>query len=234
MVAERAQTPSRLRILIADDFPQAAEGLAKWFSALGFTVQTAYDGAQALEAAERFSPQIMILDIEMPKLTGYEVAERVRQTPWGKNIVLVAFTALRSGEHRLRAQRAGFDDNLVKPVAFSEITSLVRDKWQQISVRKASAIAVSPNQEDVKRAFELARSAFERVRQVERRGRHPRQMMRPPDSGDEYEWWSSINHQTRIERDSAYREFGEAQKSFANLLTLHIKTSNRQREYRLS
>jgi CheY-like chemotaxis protein len=226
MSADRADLPSRLqRILIADDFPQAAENLAKWLRQLGFTVQTAQDGAQALDAAERFLPQLIILDIEMPKLTGYEVAERVRQKPWGKNIVLVAFTALGTNEDRRRSLNAGFDDHLVKPVAFSNIVSLVSDRWQQMSARKTPEIGATPDQAAIRRAFELARRAFERIREVEQRLRtSPKEMMLAADNREEYQWWVSINRQIQIERDSAYREFGEAQKSFAYLLSLHMKT----------
>jgi CheY-like chemotaxis protein len=220
MTADRANAPSRFhRILIADDFPQAAESLAKWLVHLGCTVETAEDGAQALETAERFLPQLVILDIEMPKLTGYEVAERIRQQPWGQNVVLVAFTTLGTIEHRRQSLNAGFDDYLTKPVALSEIGSLVRGRWQQLSERKTNEFSLSPDQAAIRRAFQAARKAFDRIRQLER------QLETHSDGGEEYQSWASAKRQTQIARDSAYGKFREAQKSFARLLSLHMKTS---------
>ena len=227
MTADRANAPSRFhRILIADDFPQAAESLAKWLVHLGCTVETAEDGAQALETAERFLPQLVILDIEMPKLTGYEVAERIRQQPWGQNVVLVAFTTLGTIEHRRQSLNASFDDYLTKPVALSEIGSLVRGRWQQLSERKTNEFSLTPDQAAIRRAFQAARKAFDRMRQLERQlETHPKEMVLLPDGGEEYQSRASARRQTQIARDSAYGEFREAQKSFACLLRLRMKTS---------
>ncbi len=114
-----------LRILVADDYPRAAEYLARSVKRSGHKVETATDGRQALESAERFRPDVIFLDIWMPKLNGYEVAKTIRQQSWGKNILLVALTSFGSEEDRQRSQKAGFDEHLVKPVFLETIRSLL-------------------------------------------------------------------------------------------------------------
>lgn len=79
MSAERADAWDVPRILIADDYPHAAEHLARWLKRFGHEVETATDGRQALETAERFRPEVMFLDIAMPELNGYEVASKIRE-----------------------------------------------------------------------------------------------------------------------------------------------------------
>ena len=110
------------RILVVDDYPQAAECLARWLKTFGHDVETATDGEQALESAERFRPEVIFLDIAMPKLNGYEVATKIREQPWGKKIFLVALTASSDPE---RSRKAGFDAHIVKPAFPAEITSLL-------------------------------------------------------------------------------------------------------------
>ncbi len=113
------------RILVVDDYPGAAECLARWLRALGHEVETATDGRQALESAERFRPGVIFLDLAMPKLNGYQVATRIRQRPWGKNIVLVALTAFGGERDRQRSREAGFDEHIVKPAFPAEIRSIL-------------------------------------------------------------------------------------------------------------
>ena len=125
MSAERAGAWDVCRILIADDYPHAAESLALCLKRFGHEVETATDGRQALESAERFHPEVIFLDIAMPKLNGYEVATKIREQPWGKNIVLVALTAFGTEEDRQRSRKAGFNEHIVKPVFTAEIRSLL-------------------------------------------------------------------------------------------------------------
>ncbi len=89
-----------IRILVVDDYPHAAESLARRPKRLGHEVQMATDGRQALETAERFRPQVIFLDIEMPELNGYQVATTIREQPWGKHVVLVALTGIGTEEDR--------------------------------------------------------------------------------------------------------------------------------------
>jgi CheY-like chemotaxis protein len=79
-------------------------------------VRTACDGTAALELAEEFRPDVLLLDIGMPKLDGFEVARRIRQQPWGRQIVLAALTGWGQEEDKRRTRAAGFDHHFVKPV----------------------------------------------------------------------------------------------------------------------
>jgi CheY-like chemotaxis protein len=115
----------QLRILVVDDFPAAAESLAKWLRQLGHDVQTATDGKSAIEAAECFLPDIIFLDIIMPQMNGYDVAKHIRQQPWGKKMRLVALTALGAAGDRHHCEEAGFDAHLVKPTFHAEIMGLL-------------------------------------------------------------------------------------------------------------
>jgi CheY-like chemotaxis protein len=112
------------RILIVDDYVNFAEGLAKWLRCLGNDVEVAFDGLEGIEAAEKFRPDIILLDISMPKLNGYELAERIRQEPWGKHMMLVALTGYKGQEERERI-RKGFDAHLVKPLIYKQVAALL-------------------------------------------------------------------------------------------------------------
>jgi two-component system, chemotaxis family, CheB/CheR fusion protein len=113
------------RILVVDDFPTLTEGLAKWLRGQGHDVEVAFDGLQALEAAERFQPDIILLDINMPGLDGYETAQRIRRQPWGKEIVLVALTGYGREEDRSRIRDVGFNAHLVKPLVYKQVAALL-------------------------------------------------------------------------------------------------------------
>jgi CheY-like chemotaxis protein len=112
------------RILIVDDYTDLAEGLAKWLRSLGNDAKAAFDGIKGIKAAETFRPHIILLDIDMPKLNGYEVAERIRQQPWGKRMMLVALTGHRTQEDRERI-RKGFNAYLVKPLIYKQVAALL-------------------------------------------------------------------------------------------------------------
>jgi CheY-like chemotaxis protein len=79
-------------------------------------VRTAYDGLEAVEAAAAFNPDVVLLDIGLPKLNGYDACRRIREQPWGKRMVLVAVTGWGQEEDRRRSQEAGFNAHMVKPV----------------------------------------------------------------------------------------------------------------------
>jgi CheY-like chemotaxis protein len=104
------------RILVVDDNETAANVLAMLLKALGNEVRTAFDGLTAIDLAEQFRPDIVLLDIGMPKLNGYETARRIRQQPWGKDMVLAALTGWGQEEDKRRTREAGFDHHFVKPV----------------------------------------------------------------------------------------------------------------------
>jgi CheY-like chemotaxis protein len=104
------------RILVVDDNPDGVETLSRLLRLMGNEVRTAHDGQEALEAAEAFRPDVAVLDIGLPTIDGYEAARRMREQPWGRDMILVALTGWGQEEDRRRAQEAGFDHHLVKPV----------------------------------------------------------------------------------------------------------------------
>jgi PAS domain S-box-containing protein len=115
----------RRRILVVDDNEDAATSLAMLLQLAGHETYTAHDGASALESAERHRPEVVLLDIGLPILNGYEVCRRVREQPWGQEMVLVALTGWGQEEDRIRSRGAGFDDHLVKPVDYAALTALI-------------------------------------------------------------------------------------------------------------
>jgi PAS domain S-box-containing protein len=106
----------RRRILVVDDNKDAAESLAMLLQMTGSVVKTAFDGPDALDALDAFDPEIVLLDIGMPGMDGYEVARRMRARARGKDVMLVALTGWGQAEDKRRALEAGFDLHLTKPV----------------------------------------------------------------------------------------------------------------------
>jgi PAS domain S-box-containing protein len=122
---DRAKARGSRRILVADDNRDAAESLAMMLRLAGHEVHAAHDGRDAVEAAAWFRPDVALLDIGMPKLNGFEVARRVREQPWGRNVVLVAITGWGQEEDKRRATEAGFDCHLTKPVEPAALEKLL-------------------------------------------------------------------------------------------------------------
>lgn len=114
-----------LRILVVDDNRDAADSLGMLLKFLGADAQVAYEGTEALEATRTYRPAVVLLDIGMPGMDGYEVARRVRQEADFRDIVLVAMTGWGQEEDRLRSKSAGFDHHLVKPVAPDVLQALL-------------------------------------------------------------------------------------------------------------
>jgi signal transduction histidine kinase len=123
--APRARATQRRRILLADDNIDFANSLAAVLSSRGHDVRVARDGAEALAAAARFTPDFAFLDIGMPKVHGYEVARRLRELPATSQCVLVAVTGWGQEDDRQRAREAGFDRHLVKPVNPEDIDTIL-------------------------------------------------------------------------------------------------------------
>ncbi len=113
------------RILLADDNRDALDSLATLLQCDGHEVHTAGDGAEALEVAALCHPDVVLLDIGMPKLDGYEVARRIRAEPWGKHAVLIALTGWGQDEDRRRSRDVGFDSHLVKPLDPEALSALL-------------------------------------------------------------------------------------------------------------
>jgi signal transduction histidine kinase/ActR/RegA family two-component response regulator len=119
----RHELPQMLkrRVLVVDDNADALESLSRLVRLMGNEVRQARDGLEAFQIARMFQPEIVLMDLGMPTLNGYEAARRIRQEPWGGEIALVATTGFGKDEDRRRTTEAGFDRHLVKPI---EVTSL--------------------------------------------------------------------------------------------------------------
>ncbi|HEX4823561.1 MAG TPA: response regulator [Candidatus Polarisedimenticolaceae bacterium] len=130
VVAEAGAAPAsvvnhRRRVLVVDDNRDAAVSLAKMLELMGNDTRTAYDGLEALVSAAAFRPDLVMLDIGMPRLNGLDTARKIRSEAWGKQVTLVALTGWGQMEDRRRTIEAGFDGHLVKPVEPEKLTEIL-------------------------------------------------------------------------------------------------------------
>jgi CheY-like chemotaxis protein len=119
------------RILVVDDNEDSAISLATLLSLTGNETHIAHNGLEAVEAAETFRPNIVLLDIGMPRLNGCDTARKMREQPWGRNIVLVATTGWGQEKDRDKSKEAGIDAHMVKPVNFDELITLLASLTEQ-------------------------------------------------------------------------------------------------------
>jgi PAS domain S-box-containing protein len=124
-VAQEPVSSIPRRILIVDDNEDGAESLAMLLELAGHETHQAHDGVSAIEAADRIRPDVVLLDIGLPGLNGYEVCRRIRSEPWGKDLVLVALTGWGQDEDRQQSRNAGFDEHMVKPVDHDVLQSFL-------------------------------------------------------------------------------------------------------------
>jgi CheY-like chemotaxis protein len=124
--ASKASAPGR-RILVVDDNLDSAESMSLLLEISGHDVRTVYDGVAAVETASSFLPEIVLLDIGLPKLNGYEAARKIRSEDWGKNMYLMALTGWGQDKDRERSKEAGFDCHLVKPIDPVELMKRLAD-----------------------------------------------------------------------------------------------------------
>jgi CheY-like chemotaxis protein len=120
-----AREPGKFKILVVDDNVDSAMSMAMLLRISGHDTRTAHDGEIALERVEAFRPELVLLDIGLPKLDGYEVARRIRAEAWGQSIFLVAVTGWGQDEDRRNTAAAGFDLHLVKPVDLESLEKLL-------------------------------------------------------------------------------------------------------------
>ena len=116
----------RKRVLIADDNAVAVESLQLWLRLSGHDVRTAMTGADALTVAETFRPEVALLDLGLPDMSGFDVARRIRKSAWGQEIVLVALTGWGQEEDLRRTAEAGFHHHLTKPIPPDAIEELIQ------------------------------------------------------------------------------------------------------------
>jgi signal transduction histidine kinase len=122
---ERMAPAAPRRILVVDDERLSAASWGRLLRLAGHETRTAHDGIEAIEVADEFRPDVVLLDIGLPKMNGYEVAHRIRHQPWGQGVVLVALTGWGQETDRQRSQAAGFDHHLVKPLDPSALLRLL-------------------------------------------------------------------------------------------------------------
>jgi CheY-like chemotaxis protein len=115
----------RRRILVVDDNRDSANSLAMLLELLGHETQKAYDGLEAMDRAVIFRPDVILLDIGLPKLNGYEVCRRVRDQAWGKSIEVIGLSGWGRDKHREMSTGAAFDAHFIKPVDFDALTKLL-------------------------------------------------------------------------------------------------------------
>jgi PAS domain S-box-containing protein len=133
--------PVRFRILVADDNLDAAESLGMMLRLMGHDVRTVRDGLQAVEEAAAFRPDLALLDIGMPGLSGYDVARRIREQRWGQEIILIALTGWGQEEDKRKALQAGFDQHFTKPVSPNELARMIARLHAESVRQDQSAVA---------------------------------------------------------------------------------------------
>jgi signal transduction histidine kinase len=125
---QRAESPQKpRRIVVADDNRDAVESLAMLLEFDGHDVLSARDGEEAFEVAAAARPEVMLLDVGMPKMNGYELAKRIRAEPWGSQVKLIAITGWGQEEDVRKAKAAGFDHHLTKPINHDEVQALLSE-----------------------------------------------------------------------------------------------------------
>lgn len=118
-------TDTTLRVLVVDDNKDSAQTLGMMLKIMGNDVRTAHDGLEAIEQAADYRPHVILLDLGMPKLNGYDVCRRIREQDWGCDMMIIALTGWGQAEDRQRTKEAGFDHHLVKPVDVAKLNELL-------------------------------------------------------------------------------------------------------------
>jgi len=122
---EGERTMKRYRMLVVDDNRDSAESLALLLKLTGHDTRTALDGEAAIREAAENQPDVVLLDIGMPKLNGYDACRRIRSEPWGRDMILIAQTGWGQDDDRRRTEEAGFDGHVVKPVDPDDLIRMV-------------------------------------------------------------------------------------------------------------
>ena len=112
---------AKRRILVVDDNRDSADSMAMMLNLLGNEIATARDGVEAVEQAEAFRPQVILMDVGMPRLNGYDATRRIREQSWGREVSIIALTGWGQEGDRERSREAGCDGHLVKPVNLADL-----------------------------------------------------------------------------------------------------------------
>jgi len=114
-------------VLVVDDNRDGAESLAMMLELLGNEVAMAHDGVEAVEKAGELRPEVILMDVGMPRLNGLDAARRIREQPWGRRMTIIALTGWGQEADRERSREAGCDGHLVKPVSLPDIERVLAE-----------------------------------------------------------------------------------------------------------
>ncbi|HKO67754.1 MAG TPA: ATP-binding protein [Burkholderiaceae bacterium] len=128
-----------IRVLVVDDNVDSAESLSQCLRMLGYRTLTAHDGLAAVSSAEAYQPDIALLDIGLPHMSGYEAARRIRALPRSERLLLIALSGWGQDEDRRKSKAAGFDHHFVKPVDIDALTNVLAEREYR------SAVPTAPN-----------------------------------------------------------------------------------------
>ena len=124
----------KTRILVVDDNEDSASSLAAMLEILGHEAQAVFDGAAAVETAESFRPDVVLLDIGLPKMNGLAAARKIREHAWGQAMLLIALTGWSDEKDRRRTAEAGFDLHLVKPIDPTALENMLAQRQRKLSI----------------------------------------------------------------------------------------------------
>jgi len=127
VASDNGQVPAgpKRRILVVDDNRDGADSLALLLRLMGNEVRTARDGVEAIEQAEQFRPEVVLMDVGLPSLNGLDATRRIREQPWGKGMTIIALTGWGQDRDREQSREAGCDGHLVKPVNLENLQTLL-------------------------------------------------------------------------------------------------------------
>lgn len=173
--SERTSTVSRLhsrtrRVLIVDDNADVVDSLAALLRSSGYLAHTATEGASALTLAETIHPDVIVLDLGMPRVNGYDVARTVRRWPGGADILLIAATGWGSKEDRRQTREAGFDAHLTKPLNSDELIRLIESRAASSDDQRNGQ--VDDEDHEVHGALELGRTASRQAHGTDEQRQH--------------------------------------------------------------
>ncbi len=134
VIEEEQGSVKRRRVLVVDDHGDSVDWLTQMLIADGHETAVAYNGAEAVRMAEAFRPDVAILDLGLPILTGHHVARLIRSQPWGREMVLIALTGWSAGEDKRKSAETGIDIHLVKPADAKELRRLVNETARKAKV----------------------------------------------------------------------------------------------------
>jgi CheY-like chemotaxis protein len=168
----------RLRVLVVDDHRDSANSLCHLIGLWGYECEVAYDGGSGLEAACAFLPDCLLLDIAMPVLDGYTLAQRIRQEPTLADTKLVAISAFSDNAHVRRAQQAGFDFLLVKPADLGELERLLTMLNEVVRLANTTKQLVAKNVTLASETKELIKEVKEDIKEVKEEVKELKQEIR--------------------------------------------------------